>query len=320
MPITITIPTNGAVGPGAFLNLASNVQGPPAVGFIFVVDVIPLDVGAEQGWIKHQVGSNSQQLSIMLQDPYGGWTYTKEENTPTVGGQVRLNVTLQDGQQVIDQGTVDVPWQTEPFASQWQWYLAQKFQSQGLTNEQAQQLQQASDNSQTALENWQQYETVTLPSLQDMLNNIIGGVTATVTTATGAVSSTLGQIFSGKTLDTLTSEVLAAACYPESIDHLLVPALWYGVQVNLTAVPDYVAWTAPGENWTPQDLAVLTISRGGDQVYRVGVHTRRVEVYPLPGVPLVPMELDLPVTPPDYRIQVAFAAGVCGELVGLYLP
>src|SRR5262249_37140601 len=44
---------------------------------------------------------------------------------------------------------------------------------------------------------WNNYASVTLPSLNDLLNNIYSGIQSTITTGAGALSRTLGQMLSG---------------------------------------------------------------------------------------------------------------------------
>jgi hypothetical protein len=43
-------------------------------------------------------------------------------------------------------------------------------------------------------------------------------------------------------------------------------------------------------------------------------------VYPLPGLPPLPMELNIPFVPPEYTVQVDWGTGVCGELLEMFLP
>lgn len=318
MPITITIPNpNGFIGPGIQINAVTDyapIQGDTYTWSVGVFTDADQTIAVQQ----FVIDGYSINIQPVIGDPANG--YPSTDNTIAEGDPAYLQVALRENGNVVQSSVVQAPWTNQ----QGQWWLIPNWvsfllnqQSQDLTS---QQLQPTQTNTETLLSNWDTYTGTTLPSLQDMLNSILGGLQTTITTAGGAVAQTIGQLFSGKTLDTITTEVLGSACAPDNIDVTLVPAIWYGIQVHITTVPAWYAFTAPGENWTPRDLAVLTIYRGGVLVWRAGVHEMSYEIYGLPGIPTVPLELSVPITPPDYRVVVDFGTEVCGELVGLYVP
>jgi hypothetical protein len=179
------------------------------------------------------------------------------------------------------------------------------------------------DNSETALANWSNYETVTLPSLQDVLNNLAAATTATVTTAAGAVGMTLGQLFSYKTLDLLTLSYAAGpTCDPIIVNSGDFPNWAYGAIVRTETIPDYMAVTSPDSNYYGEALCVFNVIRGEDLVFSKTIHYASEMISPLPwlNIPWVEGVLNLPILPPDMTFQVFWNTGCCGSLYFMVLP
>lgn len=190
----------------------------------------------------------------------------------------------------------------------------------GLTSTEATQLENASTNTDTLIGNWNTYTTVTLPSLQDVLNSIISGITATITGAAGAVPATLAQLFSWITLDklTLTGITSGETCDPVDVT---LGGSFTGVIIRATTIPDSYPFTGPGDTWTPLDLAVIEFVRGSDVLKRFGMHTTTHMEYPLPGLLTIPAtELPVDLLPPDYHLKIWWGNGVCGEAFAMVLP
>jgi hypothetical protein len=136
-----------------------------------------------------------------------------------------------------------------------------------------------------------------------------------------AVTLTVGQILTSNLLDALTTLDLSGGItcnpirYDASLNHL------YGVQLLVSSVPEGWRFQTPDNAWGFHDLAVITIVRGNAQLERHGIHALSHTIYPLPGLPFPwAVNLDLPLQPPDYHINVDWAEGVCGQLIGLGLP
>lgn len=190
----------------------------------------------------------------------------------------------------------------------------------GLTTDQATQLANADTQSAQMLTNWSDYTTVTLPSLQDVLNGITAGITTTIMAGGSAVSATLGALFSPTLLQSLGTVNISGGETCSQVTATLVGAP-YGLIVRATTIPEWWVFSAPGESWSPQDLAVVQFIRGGDLLSRSALHTKTHLFYPLPGN-LFPAltAVEIPLLPPDYHVIVDWGPGVCGEVLGLQAP
>lgn len=151
-------------------------------------------------------------------------------------------------------------------------------------------------------------------------NAALAGLSTTITVGGVAVPATLAQLFGGHFLDSLTTVDLSGGVVCTPVDVTLVGAP-FGVIIRATTVPDFYPFTAPGDNWTPLDLAVVEFVRGTDVLQRFGLHTKTHMTYPLPGV-LLPLgtQLDINLLPPDYHVKVWWGNGVCGQVLGMQLP
>ena len=158
------------------------------------------------------------------------------------------------------------------------------------------------------------------PQLADELNAIMSAVTATLTGAAGAISKTLGDLFSGKLLDLITEFDLGTACAPDTINVGLGGGTFFGLQMNCTSYADWYAFTGDADDYTIQALGVLQIFRGGSSILRVGLHTTTHTVYPLPGIPAVGIETEEPTIPGDYTVILTPAPETCWHLVALQFP
>lgn len=192
--------------------------------------------------------------------------------------------------------------------------------SGGLTSDQATQLANADTQSAEMLSNWSTYTSVTLPSLSDVINNIETGITTTILAGGSAVSATLGSLFSPTLLQALTTVDISGGEVCTQVDAELAGAP-YGLIVRATTIPDWWVFSAPGESWSAQDLAVVQFLRGDDLLQRSALHTRTHLFYPLPGN-FFPMltDVEIPLLPPDYHVVVDWGPGVCGVVLGLQTP
>lgn len=169
--------------------------------------------------------------------------------------------------------------------------------------------------------NWAQYTAVTLPDLSSVLANITSGISATVTTAAGAIGMTLGEIFSGKAFDLIGSDEVTSGPTCDPVDWTPTPGtVLFGIFIHCTTIPEWYAFTAPGGGWTQRDLAVVQVFRDEEVLWRQGIHTPTWMLYPMPGEVELPLRLNIPATPPEFRVTVDWGVGVCGQLWGMTLP
>jgi hypothetical protein len=150
---------------------------------------------------------------------------------------------------------------------------------------------------------------------------INSATTTTMTLGGQAVSLPIGQVLSSNLLDALTVDDLSGGptCNPIKIDLSL--STLYGIVLIITAVPDETAFRTPDQGYVFPDLAVINIIRGGHILARHGIHSLSHTIYPLPGLPFPWLtSLAAPLQPPDYHVNVDFAVGVCGQLLGLKAP
>jgi hypothetical protein len=158
------------------------------------------------------------------------------------------------------------------------------------------------------------------PQLAGMLQAIMDGITSSISGAAGAITRTIGQIFSGKTWDLLGLYDLGVVCAPNSLVRDLGGGTFFGLQMNATAVADWYVFTGPGDSYTTQSLGTLTIYRGGNMILRTGLHSTTHTLYPLPGVPLFEMVTEMPTIPGDYQVVLTPAPEVCWHLYALQFP
>jgi hypothetical protein len=148
----------------------------------------------------------------------------------------------------------------------------------------------------------------------------LAAVQSTITVGGTAVATTVGAILGGTFLDSLAVTDLSGGVTCDPVNVTLVGAP-YGVIIEATTVPDFYPFTAPGDTWTPLDLAVVQFVRGTDVLKRFGMHTRKHMEYPLPGVILPILAIsEIPLLPPDYHLEVWWGNGVCGQVFGMKLP
>jgi hypothetical protein len=150
---------------------------------------------------------------------------------------------------------------------------------------------------------------------------INAATTAAVNIGTSVLQLPIGQILSSNFSDAFRLEDIGGGvtCDPIRVD--ISRSALYGVTVRITQYPDTAVFRTPDGAWSFSDLAVLTVTRGGDILARHGIHTTSHTLSPLPETPYPWLtNLGVPIQPSDYHVAVDWAAGVCGELLGLVLP
>jgi len=296
MPITITpAPTFNGVGPGLWIDVASDFVGPLPTGTVWTTQILP--VGTENNILtQHTVWTNNHQR-IKLWDPNDSISqfpaaFVAEGTTVTVAVQ------LQEPGFVID----DTGSTTAPFSS-----------TNGLS---------------TFMQDWANKGNVTLnPTQSEQLTNIdnrtegvLGNDAPTITDAEGAHAFTLGELFSGKALDQITLTEVTTG--PQSTPATSVVGFWlFGVIVRITTVPPSAVPITPDANYYPFDLAVLRVFRGTDQEERFGIHnTSFLHTFHNLYGGVVLNETLLFGNPPAMSIEVDFALGVSGQVFLMRFP
>jgi hypothetical protein len=159
----------------------------------------------------------------------------------------------------------------------------------------------------------------TVPDLVTGIGNMLGGITTTLLGPAGEVAQSIGAFFSGKAFSLLSLKDLGTACFPDILQATApMGGSAYGMQIQVTQYPDYIAFTGAGDNYTEQSLGTLVISRSGNILLRHGLHYVTEMIYPMPGVPNTPYFLSVPVDPGAYEIAIWPAPNVCvaAQLLG----
>jgi len=236
------------------------------------------------------------------------------------GDNLEINVSIQTqgGGPADDTGQATIPWSNVAGLNNLLHHTTST--GGGLTSDQAAQLTQVEANTNQQQQDWANYTAVTLPSLNDALNNILTGITSTIGSGVSAVTKTLGQLFSGSPLDQFTPDDLGTVCFPDTLDVNIGGGVRYGLQMQCTAFPDWIVFLGAGDTYARQSLGTLEIFRGGNVLLRQGLHTTTHSIMPLPGLPELPEEISLDLIPLDYRVVLTPAPETCWHLEALVQP
>lgn len=320
MPIEILPPSpQNWVGPGIALQLLSDFVGPLPTGSKWVVEVD--NPGDEGGQLLHYETQTQVPIQMIILDaPQNSGAVNTPARSAKDGDTVNIHVQLQTPTSTIDEGSTTGVWTATQgigtlVVTQHLDALQNSFTTSDRTTAQT-----TLTNTNTQQIEWDNYTGVTLPSLNDLLGQIFGAVQVFITQATGTVQWTLGQLFSGRTFDLLAPFDLGSACDPETIERDLGGGTFFGVQIEATTVPDWYAFTGPGDAYSQQVLFEVAITRGGNVIYSKGVHERTHMIYPLPGVPLAEINFEMPTIPGDYHISIIPNIGVCVQAGALQFP
>lgn len=315
MVMTITVPQNGYIGPGILNSATSTFVGPLALGSGFRITATGPVGGSEQtAWTQFiptqlkTVTFRPFDLSVpFVANPLSHTNPGQQLgfNHPVEGESTHLQVNLEDPfQTILDSDTITAPWSPTAGLD----VLIQQMAGSGVNAN-------ATLNSQiTGLID------TTLPSLQTVIDSILTGITATITTVGGAVGYPLGLLLSGHLLDLITTISLTSGTTCDPVDHDISGGVYFGLQIGIDSYPSFMQLTGLDSAYSPAAFAILTLTRGGYVVLRRPIHTLTDTIYPLPGAPVFALELDLPVLPLGYHVHVDWAEGVCGHVLALKLP
>lgn len=300
MPITVTpIQPGNLVGPGLQVGWSSDFIGPLPTGTTITLDLTTDSEGATSiGGVTIPTNLNHGTWLVFetprpsANEEFGSLAYP--DNQP-----IFVQASLAAPGDLIDTGTQSATWTTSAgLAEQLRLIRLNQGVGAGLTTTQSTQLSQIATRTQ----------------------NVLGDTAPTITDTAGAHTTTLAEIFSGKTLDTLTLDEVTSG--PQSTPAAATVVGWYfGVIVRITSLPPNAVPLTPDEDWYPQCLAVLRVFRGTDLETRIGLHNTSL-FHPFRGLyasPLLNESLLFPV-PPATSVEVDFAFGVEGQVFLLQLP
>lgn len=314
MPITITLPPPGtSVGPGYVIQLSSDFVGPLPLGTQFEVRISTHPEGTPNV-IWQFIPTQQPTVAIFVADRFTTSAQNGAESVPA-GSSVHVIAELKTNDQtVIDSGRVDATY--DPTTMMWQ-HINQNTGtgSGGLTAEQAAQLQRTDTNTQEIDVNWQTYTSVTLPSLQLVLDGITQGITATLQDGANAVQHTIGDLLSWVDMHVFPEQDLSGGtiCEPFRYDASLQNL--QSLSVFIDVYPPEFRLVTPDAGWSFRDFAVLTFLRGNSIIERHGIHTLSYTVSRLPqSIGPWPLNIRFDVQPTDYHIHVDWAPGVCGHI------
>jgi hypothetical protein len=280
------------------LELQSTLIGPIPTNSHFQV-TIGTDPEGANPIIRQLIPTTTHDAATII----GRRQEVADEATQTVaqpGATVHVIAELLDGSQVVqDSGAQQVTW--DPTTMLWQ---------------------HANDNVVSGTGSFTAQDRATLEET-NQLSLAIQAATQVVLTVNGQpLTTTIGQMLTPSLLDALTTSNLSGGVTCDPVRYNASGNSFYGVQLLVRSFPPEWRFGTPDHGWGFHDLAVLTFVRGGVTMERVGIHTVDTTIYPVPGtlVPWLLGGIPIPMQPPDYHINVDWAEGVCGELIGLALP
>lgn len=299
--MTISLTNNSGqnvIGIGASLQIASSFgPGSTPPGTNWWISCINLESTSGAGWRYVVPAPTFGPTSIIFgSTDFGGLNIVFDTSGLSDAQPIKVDLSLVSPTAHIDDTTLSSPFKWQGDASTQKLILQQP--SGGLTDAQALQLSNAEAAAESAY----------------------AGIQTTITQGGSTIATTIGQLFGGFGLDSLAVEDLSGGVVCTPVDVTLA-GFPFGVIVEATTIPDFYPFTAPGDQWTPLDLAVIQFVRGTDVLKRIGMHTRKHMEYPLPGV-ILPLGtlIELPLLPPDYHLEVWWGNGVCGQVFGMRAP
>jgi len=141
VPITIVpAPPHNVIGPGIPMTLQSSVFGPFPDGTQFQVDYFP-PVPDENVWASESFLTTGSSLTVWPLSTRAV-VFGPGRGQPKTGDQVPVTVQLNEPSGTVDSGTVTLPWDAQQGQPVQAVKLAQEATGGGLTDAQAQQLDQ----------------------------------------------------------------------------------------------------------------------------------------------------------------------------------
>lgn len=309
MPITLTLPdstTNNLVGPGILFRVALPSASSNNDNITVTASVGP-------------VGEELAALSAVVQVPSGRTVVDGDfgHNVYRVFSIGETWSSLQhqpyDGERTI----IDVVWSSSTGA------VISTASFTGFTWDSVAGLQTRQADILNRLQQMQVTPGITPAQTTTLINNttdILSGITATITTASGDVQTSIAQILSGHTLDTLTLFEVTSGPTGDQVDSDFTD-FFYGVIIRCTTIPDFYFPTTPDGAWYRLDLAVCTIYRGTDIEFREGIHTASwMKPRPWQYGSSILNETTIFGVPPGLHIQVNWAPGVEGRVYLMRFP
>jgi hypothetical protein len=320
MPVHMTPnPPLSKVGPGIPLLTVSDVVFTPGPNSVWQFNWFAQGQGDGKFW-QEIVAATSNDLS------YKPWTTPQTVEQifsfwPAPNANVWIQTTINDPNTgITDDGQIGpVPWDPTSGLGSQALHLPTQTGQGGFTVTDRQTLNDTKDTTDQILPILGIPVPTTVPDLVTGIGNMLGGITTTLLGPAGEVAQSIGAFFSGKAFSLLSLKDLGTACFPDILQATApMGGSAYGMQVQVTQYPDYIAFTGAGDNYTEQSLGTLVISRSGNILLRQGLHYVTEMIYPMPGVPNTPYFLSVPVDPGAYEITIWPAPNVCvaAQLLG----
>lgn len=163
-------------------------------------------------------------------------------------------------------------------------------------------------------------EVTTLNETHDYAQAALSAQTFSVVTPTATTQYTLADLLSGAVEGFLGLNDVGGGVTCDPIVYDASAKVIAHFVVTIASYPEWWFFTTPDNAWSPKDLAVISIKRGGQEVLRQGVHTLSHTINDLPSIPRLPFTNNFLATPEDYIVYVDWAEGVCGHLFAYALP
>lgn len=291
MPITITLPESTHIGPGLTLQVSTDLVGPIPVDaewdFTIAKDVE--GISPYLTWVLKDGGKRTSQSTILVWEK-GELVTEFPLRIPIASQAMHVFVNLRTSSGVVDSGTTFTSWNVEEGIGAQAYALKQG--STALTPTEKQQLTDTERRTQL------------LGEPTDLI----------IDQASGPLQTTLAALFSRKTLDQLTLLPVTDGETCEPVRTIV--NLWFSaVIVRVTTISFDLLPRTPDKEWYFPDLAVLRVFRGGDLLFRRGIHTPTFMVNQ-PWQWSWPVLNEIPIlgVPPDITVAVDWREGCCGEV------
>ena len=323
--MTITFaPGNGQDhwGPGVFFTFSSDIGAPAGAPFTITVQmwrrgtetliwnyILPLQNNI-QGGLKLGYGTDLVPLSFQA------------DATPVNNDAIAVEITARsDSGAIVDSGEKTLPWsETTQLHNELQ-ALAGGGGGGGFTSTDRAALNATQDNTEGLLAHWAEYISVTLPSLDEVLQVIKSNTESTFRSLLGTQIVPLGSLFNVITEDQFLEASISNGVTCDRIDVDVSFSGLTGVNLRIDSYPEGWVFRTPDAAWSFRDLAVLSFWRSGGLVGRHGIHALTHSVSPLPESVAVSFFTTVGyLQPGEYHITVDWAPGVCGELTGSIHP
>jgi len=168
-----------------------------------------------------------------------------------------------DSGAIVDSGEKTLPWsETTQLHNELQ-ALAGGGGGGGFTGADRATLNSTQDNTESLLSNWANYISVTLPSLDEVLQVIKSNTESTFRSLLGTQIVPLGSLFNVITQDQFLEASLSNGVTCDRVDVDVSFSGLTGVNLRIDSYPEGWVFRTPDAAWSFRDLAVLSFWRSG---------------------------------------------------------